>query len=69
MDRLDHRVAQQVGEVGVHAADAQPLGERPRSIGRGAEQSDHLDFDPPQRLGMDRADEAPADQRGAEGGP
>ena len=63
MDRADRRVAQQVVEVGVDPPDPQPIGQRPRPVGRRAEQADHRDPDPPQRLDVDRADEAAADHR------
>ena len=64
VDDPDPLVGQEFVEVAIDPRDPQPAGHALGAVGRGAEQADHLDADPAQRLDVHRPDEAPADHGG-----
>ena len=57
-------IVQQFVQVAVDTGNSQPPGRAFGSLGRRPQQADHLHPDSPQRLDVDRADEASADHGG-----
>ncbi len=64
MDDPDPIIVQEFVQVAIDPRNPQLPGRFACTVGRGAEQPDHLDPDATQRLDMHRADEAPADHGG-----
>ena len=59
----DGGVGEQLVERAVDLGDPRPLRQGPGPFGRDVEQAGDFDADPPQGLGVDRADETAANQR------
>ena len=66
MDDVDRRVGEELVEVGIRARDVERLGPRRTAIRAAAEHAAHGHADPAQGFHVDRADEARADDRGAD---
>jgi hypothetical protein len=68
VDRVDGRVIEQLVERGIGLGDTECLGARRSALRGAAQHAAHADADPPQRLHVDRADEACADDGRADVG-
>ena len=68
MDDLDARIGEQLVERGVGARRAEDVGPSLATFRVAAQDSTHLDADPAQSLDVHRADEAGADNGGADVG-